>query len=165
MEWKSLIIMQFVGGKNIMVSIRKFAATTAIGIIVLCFTSGCTTGTLISGMSSAPSGISQTSGAGSRVISYQIAHYEDVVQGAIRAAEALSLENKKKDIRENRAELSYADGKGQIVDILIEGRSATITVIQVDAGFLGPKGFPRLVLLQIIEELDEAQVLLEDWSD
>jgi hypothetical protein len=58
--------------------------------------------------------------------------------------------------------LRYTDEKDQAVDIIIERRSATITTIQVDAGFSGPQGLTRLVLLQIIEELDKAGAKLDD---
>ncbi len=144
--------------------IKPLLLITAVYVFLISV-SGCTTGTLISGMSSAPSGVSQTSGPGSKVISYQIVHYEDAVKGVLRAAETLSLENKKKDIKENRAELRYADEKDQVVDIIVERRTATITSFQVDAGFFGPKGLSRLMLLQILEELDKAGDYLEDWSD
>ena len=148
-----------------MVFTSKFAQIIAIGAIFVCFGNGCTTATLISGASSAPSGVSQASGPGSRVISYQAVHFEDAVECSIRAAEALSLENEKKDIKEIRAELRYVDEKDQAVDIIIERRSAAITTIQVDAGFTGPQGLTRLVLLQIIEELDKAGAGLDDRSD
>ena len=148
-----------------MVSILKCALIIAIGAILLCFGSGCTTATLISGASSAPSGVSHASGPGSRVISYQVVRFEDAVECSIRAAEALSLDNKKKDIKEIRAELRYVDEQDQAVDIIIERRSATITTIQVDAGFSGPQGLTRLIMLQIIEELDKAGARLDDRSD
>ena len=148
-----------------MASISKSTSILAIGAIFVCFSSGCTTGTLISGMGSAPSGVSHASGPGSKVTSYQFIHYEDAVKGTIRAAEALSLENKKKEIEENRAELSYADEKDQVVDIIIERRTATITTIQANAGFFGPKGFSRLMLLQILNELDKAGVYPQEGSD
>jgi hypothetical protein len=148
-----------------MVFISKFAPMIATGAIFLFLGSGCSTGVLITGASSAPSGVSHASGPGSRVISYQVVHYEDAVKSAMRAAEALSLENKKKEIKESRAELRYADDKDQAVDIIIERRSATITTIQVNAGMFGPGGLTRLVLLQIIEELDQAEAYLEDWLD
>ena len=148
-----------------MVSFLKLVTTIATGIILLCFTSGCTTGTLITGASSAPSGVSHTSGPGSEVISYQVVRFEDAVKASIRAAETLSLENLREDIKEDRAELRYVDERNQDVDITIERRSATITTIQVNAGSFGPRGLTRLVLLQIIEELDQAGAHLEDWTD
>ena len=55
--------------------------------------------------------------------------------------------------------------KNQTVDIVIERRSATITTIQVNAGTFGPKALTRLVLLQIIEELDQAGAHLEERMD
>ena len=148
-----------------MVSILKFAALISIGFVILCFTCACTTGTLITGASSAPSGVSHASGPGSMVISYQVVRFEDAVKATLRAAEALSLEKRKKEIKENQANLRYADEKNQAVDISIERRSATITAIQVNAGFFGPRGLTRLVLLQIIEEIDQAGAYLEDWTD
>ena len=157
--------MAAVARRIIMAPISKFASVIAIGAIFLCFSSGCTTGTLISGMSSASSGVSHTSGPGSKVVSYKIVPYEDAVKGTIRAAEALSLENKKKEIKESRAKLRYADEKDQVVDIIIERRTATITTIQADAGFFGPKGFSRLMLLQILKELNKTGVYPEDGSD
>ena len=148
-----------------MVPVLKLLTTIATGIVLLSFASGCTTGTLITGASSAPSGVSQASGPGSRVISYQVVRFEDAVKSALRATEALSLEKRREEIKENRAELRYADEKNQAIDIIIERRSETITTIQVDAGFFGPGGLTRLVLLQIIEELDQAGSHLEDWMD
>ena len=148
-----------------MVSFLRLVTIIATGIILLCFASGCTTGTLITRASSAPSGVSHASGPGSKVISYQVVRFVDAVNCAVRAAEALSLEKTRKDIKDNRARLQYVDEKNQPVDIIIERRSATITTIQVNAGFFGPKGLTRLVLLQIIEELDQAGAHLEDWSD
>ena len=139
-----------------MAPISKLASILATVIIFWCFGGGCTTGTLISGMSSAPPGVSQARGPGSKVISYQIVDFEDAVKGTISAAETLSLENKKEDIKDNRAEMRYTDEKGQVVDIIIERRSPTVTTIQADAGFFGPRGFTRLVLLQILHELDKA---------
>ena len=148
-----------------MVSILKFALTISIGVIILCFIGACTTGTLITGASSAPSGVSHASGPGSEVISFQVVRFEDAVKSTLRAAEALSLEKTRADIKDNRAELQYTDEKDQTVDIVIERRSKTITTIQVNAGTFGPRGLTRLVLLQIIEELDQAGAHLEDWKD
>lgn len=152
-------------GKNRMTFISKFLPIIVIGAIFLCFSSGCTTGALISGMGSASSGASHAVGPGSKIVSYQIVYFENAVQGTIRATEALALENKKTVIRENQAEFRYADERDQYIDIKIERRSAKITAIEVDAGFFGPRGLTRLVLLRIIEELDQAGAQPEDWTD
>jgi hypothetical protein len=124
----------------------------------------CTTATLITGMSAAPSGVSSASGLGTKVRSYQIVRYEDAVEAAQRAADTLALENQEKDIKEDRAHLRYMDEKEEVIDILIERRTATITFIQVDAGFFGPKGMSRLMLLQILDEIEEAGDFLEKWT-
>ena len=129
------------------------------------FMTGCTTATLVTGLSSAPSGVSYTSGYGSKVYSYQIVRYEDAVEAVLRAAETLALKNKYKDVRETRAELRYIDEKDEAVDILIERRTAKTTFIQVDAGYFGSRGISRLMLLQILGEIGEAGDFLEDWSN
>jgi len=136
----------------------------AAACLLLTSIAGCTTATLISGMSAAPSGVSATSGFGSKVQSYQIVHYDDAVKAALEAAETLALEITRKDIRENRAELRYIDEKQKVIDILLERRTATTTFIQVDAGIFGPKGMTRLVLLQILDKIGEAGAYLEEWS-
>jgi hypothetical protein len=124
----------------------------------------CTTATLITGMSTAPSGVSYASGLGSKVRSYQIVRYENTVEAAQRAADTLTLENQEKDIQEGRAHLRYMDEKEVVIDILIERHTATLTFIQVDVGFFGPTGMSRLMLLQILDEIDEAGDFLEKWT-
>ena len=139
---------------------------TLFGAICFILTTltACTTATLITGMSSAPSGVSHTSGLGSRVKSYQFVRYDDAVEAAQRAADALSLENQAKDIKEGLARLRYKNEKEEVFDIAIERHTATITFIQVDAGFFGPKGMSRLMLLQILDEIEEAGDFLERWT-
>jgi hypothetical protein len=126
---------------------------------------GCTTATLVTGLSSAPSGVSYASGYGSKVYSYQIVRYEDAVEAALRAAETLAFENKYKDVKEIRAELRYIDEKDCVLDILIERRSVKTTFIQVDVGFFGSRGMSRLMLLQILDEIGKAEDFMEDWSN
>jgi hypothetical protein len=136
----------------------------AAGYLLILIT-GCTTATLVTGLSSAPSGVSYGSGFGSKVYSYQIVQYEDAVEAVLRTAETLALENKYKDVKETRAELRYIDEKDEAIDILIERRTAKTTFIQVDVGFFGSKGMSRLMLLQILDEIGEAGNFLEDWSN
>ncbi len=147
---------------------RKMIRTEVL-FATLCFfltsITGCTTATLISGMGAAPSGVSSSSGFGSVVRSYQIVRFEDAVQATLKAAEALALENTKKNIQENRAELRYIDEKQHVINLLLERLTATTTFIQVDAGLFGPEGMTRLVLLQILSEIGKAGDYLEKWSD
>ena len=143
-----------------MIRTEVFFATLCF---LLTFFTGCTTATLISGMGATPSGVSSTSGSGSTVRSYQIVRFEDVVQAALKAAETLALENTKKDIQENRAELRYIDEKQHVINLLLERLTSTTTFIQVDAGLFGPEGMTRLVLLQILDAIDEAGDYLEEW--
>lgn len=136
----------------------------AAACLLLTSSTGCTAATLISGLGAAPSGVSSSSGFGSKVQSYQIVHYDDAVKAALEAADTLALENTRKDIGENRAELRYIDEKQKVIDIVLERRTAATTFIQVDAGIFGPKGMTRLVLLQILNKIGEAGAYLEEWS-
>jgi hypothetical protein len=131
---------------------KSIFVIAAAGYLLILIT-GCTTATLVTGLSSAPSGVSYASGYGSKVYSYQIVRYEDAVEAALRAAETLAFKNKFKDIKETRAELRYIDEKDCVIHILIERRSAKTTFIQVDVGFFGSKGMSRLMLLQILDEI------------
>jgi len=114
-------------------------------------------------MSAAPSGVSSANALGTKVRSYQIVRYEDAVEAAQRAAGTLTLENQKKDIKEGHAHLRYTDERQEVIDILIERRTTTITFIQVDVGFFGTAGMSRLILLQILDEIEEAGDFLERW--
>jgi hypothetical protein len=91
--------------------------------------------------------------------------FEDAVEAAQNAANTLSLEIQKKDIQEERAHLRYKNEKKEAIDILVERNTATITFIQVDVGFFGPKVMSRLVLLQILDEIEEAGDFLEKWTN
>lgn len=144
--------------------IKSIFVIAAVGYLLIMIT-GCTTATLVTGLSSAPSGVSYASGFGSIVYSYQIVEYEDAVEAALRAAETLALENKNKDVKGTRADLRYIDEKEGVIDILVERRTAKTTFIQVDAGFFGSKGMSRLMLLQILDEIGEAGDFIEDWSN
>ena len=143
---------------------KPIFVSAAAGYLLILMT-GCTTATLVTGLSSAPSGVSYGSGFGNKVYSYQIVHYEDAVEAVLRAAETLALENKYKDVKETRAELRYIDEKDGVIDILIERRTAKTTFIQVDIGYFGSKGMSRLMLLQILDEIGDAGDFLEDWSN
>jgi hypothetical protein len=144
-----------------MKTICVFAAAGYLLILM----AGCTTATLITGLSNAPAGVSYGSGLGSKVHSYQIVEYEDVVEATLRAAKTLSLKRQSKSINEDRSELKYIDDKEQAINILIERHTATTTLIQVDLGFFGSRGMSRLMLLQILDEIEEAGDFLEDWSN
>jgi hypothetical protein len=143
--------------------VKHIALFAAICFILTTITA-CATATLITGMSSAPSGVSYASGLGSRVRSYQFVRYDDAVEAAQGAADALSLENQTNDFQEERTHLRYKTEKEEVIDIVIERRTATITFIQVDVGFFGPKGMSRLMLLQILNEIEESGDFLERWK-
>jgi hypothetical protein len=130
-------------------------------ILLVCF-SGCASAVVVSGLSTAPSGVSLARGFGSKVISFLIVDYEDSVQATRRAAKALSLQTLKETIGEARSLFRYQDDKGEDILIEVERRTETVTSISVDAGSFSSEGMTRLVLRQIIDELTDAGDLLED---
>jgi hypothetical protein len=132
------------------------------GILLLCI-SGCASAVVVSGMGAAPSGVSQASGFGSKVVSFQIVHYQDAVEATILAAKSLSLAGEEEKMGDKRSTFRYMDEKGQNIAVVIERRTETVTAFSVDAGFFGSRAMTRLVLRQIIDEIADAGNFLEDW--
>jgi hypothetical protein len=91
-------------------------------------------------------------GQGSR---YCMAAYDDVVAATLRAGEALDLTAREKNLGTNRAFIRFTDEAHDRVDITIERRSNTMTVIRFDVGWFGPTAFGRLVDQQIVAGLRE----------
>lgn len=91
-------------------------------------------------------------GQGSR---YCMAAYDEVVAAALRAGEALDLTAREKSIGNDRAFIRFTDAAHDRVDITIERRSNTMTVIRFDVGWFGPTAFGRLVDQQIVAGLRE----------
>jgi len=96
--------------------------------------------------------------------SFWVARYDDVVQAALRAGEKLSLELKEQEIEEDRAKLLYADDRDKEISLRIERRTDTVTRVRFDADTDAFLGFARLLGRQIIDELNEADAFLVDWS-
>jgi hypothetical protein len=82
-----------------------------------------------------------------------IAKYDDVTAATLRAAEALSLQVKEKKVEKDQAILRFYDATNDRIDIHIVRRSATMTSIKYDVGWFGSVAFGRLMLRQIISEL------------
>lgn len=96
--------------------------------------------------------------------SFWIAHYDDVVAAAMRAAEALSLEVREKKIDKDRAFFRFADTLGKTIDLTVERRTETMTSILFDVGWSGSVAFGRLLANQIVFELIDTDSFLEDWT-
>ena len=95
--------------------------------------------------------------------SYFIARYDDVVEAALKAGEALSLEIKEKKVEAQQASIQYVDGKADKINLLIERRTDTMTSILFDVGWFGSMAFSHMMARQITDELDQAGAFLEDW--
>ena len=96
--------------------------------------------------------------------SYYIARYDNVTAAAVRAAEAVTLEVKEKQIGKDRAFFRFSDAKGKTIDLFIDRRTATMTSILFDVGWFGSVAFGRLLSDQITFELYESDSFLEDWT-
>ncbi len=122
---------------------------------------GCTTPLIVGGMSTASSGATSVSGSGTKVESYQIADYKTVISATLQAAETLALNVKKETIDIDQASFRFADNNDRTVDVTIEQRTETMTYIQVDSGWFGPLGMGRLLMRQILAELEASGDSLE----
>lgn len=97
--------------------------------------------------------------------SFWVARYDDVVQAALRAAEKLSLEVEEQDIGEDSARLRFRGGRNVVITLHIEFWTDTVTRMRVDVGSSRFAGFGTLLGQQIIDELNDADAFLVDWSD
>ena len=97
--------------------------------------------------------------------SFWVARYDDVVKAALRAGRTLELELREKTVEEDNATLVFADDRDTEITLRIERRTATVTRIRYDVGSRNLESFARLVGQQIIDELNDADAFLVDWSD
>ena len=131
-------------------------------IVFSIFINGCTTPLIVGGMSTASSGATSVSGSGTKVESYQIADYKTVISATLQAAETLALNVKKETIDIDQASFRFADNNDRTVDVTIEQRTETMTYIQVDSGWFGPLGMGRLLMRQLLVELEASGDSLKD---
>ena len=123
---------------------------------------GCTAPLIVGGMSTASSGATSVSGSGTKVESYQIADYKTVISATLQAAKTLALNVKKETIDIDQASFRFSDNNDRTVDVTIEQRTETMTYIQVDSGWFGPLGMGRLLMRQILAELEASGDSLKD---
>ena len=97
--------------------------------------------------------------------SYWVARFDDFVQAALRAGEALSLKLEEKKIDEKSARLKFVGGQDMKVDLRIELWTDTVTRARVEVRPSRFSAFAPLLGQQIIEELKEADAFLVDWSN
>lgn len=96
--------------------------------------------------------------------SFWIAPYDDVIAATLRAAGALSLEVKEKEVEQDQASFRFYDTKNKSIRLFIERRTDTMTSIKFDVGWFGSVAFGRLMARQIIDELNDSGSFLEDWG-
>jgi len=93
-----------------------------------------------------------------------LANYDDVTTATLRAAAALSLEQKDKNVAKDQASFRFYDANNDWIDIIIVRRSGTMTSIEFDVGWFGPVTLGRLMSQQIIDELHRSEAFLQDWT-
>ncbi len=97
--------------------------------------------------------------------SFWIAQFDDVVQATLRAGQTLALELREKTVEEDNATLVFADDRDTEITLYIERRTARVTRIRYDVGSEEFSTFARLMGQQIVEELNDADAFLVDWSE
>lgn len=127
-----------------------------------CLTPACLAPSATVGSSASEAGISRYEGG--KVKSYELAHYQDVVETTRRAGEALSLKLQKKATNEEQSTFYYLDDKKEKVKVTIEPLTDTLTYIEIDVGFFGSKGLALVVINQIIHEIASEGKYLEKWK-
>ena len=150
-----------------MKSLSRCALTLLVPIIFMTIFGGCLSPLAIQAAGGAAGGAapsaSEYRGAG-KGESYFIAHYEDVIQAALKSGKILSLELEEKKVDKERAFLRYLGGKANKINLVIEPRTETMTSILFDVGWSGSIAFGRLMAQQIHFELKDAGAFLVDWT-
>ena len=144
-----------------MAKLMNCACASLALIVFSIVTNGCTSTLIVGGMSTASSGATSVSGSGTKVESYQIADYKTVISATLQAAEKLALKVKKETIDIDRSLFRFSDNKDRAVDVIIEQRTETMTYIKVNSGWFGPLGMGRLLMRQILAELEASGDSLE----
>ena len=140
--------------------------TLIVLLIVLVFNAGCLSTATMSTMGTvggnAP--VAFNNSGGGKGESFWVAPYDDVIDAVLQAGEVLSLEVKEKTIEKDQAFFRFQDDKAERIDLFVERRTDSLTSIMFDVGRSGSLAFGRLMARQIIDELNESQSFLEDWS-
>ena len=137
----------------------------ALCIVLICNV-GCLSPLALSTMGTAGGNapVAFNNSGGGKGESFWIAQYDDVIDAVLQAGEVLSLELKEKIIEKDQAFFRFHDDKAERIDLFIERRTDSMTSILFDVGRSGSVAFGRLMARQIIDELNESESFLEDWT-
>jgi hypothetical protein len=143
----------------------RIVRSAALLIILICNV-GCLSPLAINTAGSAGSAapVASENLGGGRGETFWNAQYRDVIKAVLQAGENLSLELSEERVEQDQAFFRFKDAKAERVDLLIERRTDTMTYILFDVGWFGSVAFGRLMLSQIISELDEAGDFLKHWK-
>jgi len=133
----------------------------AVFCMSLTLLGGCAPPLALQGLGSATPAAFSSTGSGSGDSAW-LAHYDDVVQATLEAAQVLALEVEKKQIGEDKAAFKFIDGMGKKIDARIERRTDTVTYARFSVGWFGSKTVGQLLVRQIIFELNKEGKFLRD---
>ncbi len=68
------------------------------------------------------------------------------------------------DVSGERARMVYRDERGQSLVVVIQKRTATVTMIQIDAGTFGEAGIASLLLSQTLDNLADMGAYVDEWN-
>ena len=156
------------------VEVTPTSSRTLLALTVLCLVltgnygcTGCISPCLLApsvtiGSSAGQAGVSRYERG--KIVSFELARYEHVVEATRRAGDALSLQLQKQASNGDQTTLEYVDGQDKQIKVFVERRTATLTYIWIDVGLFGPKGLALVMLNQIIHEIGSASHYLQGWT-
>lgn len=117
--------------------------------------------------------------------SFELVRFNDAVVAMREAAGKLSLTTIESEVRRGReagarepddagepgieeagerARMVFRDDRGQSLVVVIQKRTATVTMIQIDAGTFGEAGLASLLLSQTFDNLSEMGAYVDEWN-
>ena len=142
--------------------IKKIMVIPALFYLFLTCLCGCTAPLALQGLSSGTPVAFNSTGRGKGESAW-FARYDDVVQATLDAGQKLSLELREKTIGTDKSDLYFIDDKGSKIEVSIERRSETVTLVGFNIGLFGSTSMGRLMARQIIFEVVAAGSFLGNW--
>lgn len=98
-----------------------------------------------------------------KVSAVVLAREADVRTAVERAGGVLSLELRRTEEQAERTAYFYDEAEGGRVSVYVSRRTDSVTSLIVDVGSFGRPDMARLMYLQVMDELEDADAFLEEW--
>lgn len=121
------------------------------GLNLLVGCAGLETAALSAGLAAAESGVTILGRGKAQV--YEVVKMQDAAEAVRRVAASLSLEPRGEFANEQHTRLVYRDEQGDLLVVIVERRTATLSLLRADAGLFGDVGYARIVLVHTGMEL------------